>query len=71
LDARRDLPPHPFVLSNGGRGPNETSLPFQNSGYRINNRLNSFALELNSRSESFANRFFASFNGSGITGTFQ
>lgn len=62
LDARRDLPPHPFVLSNGGRGPNETSLPFQNAGYRINNRLNSFALELNSRSESFANRFFASYN---------
>lgn len=62
LDARRDLPPHPFVLSAGGRGPNETSLPFENSGYRINNRLNSFALELNSRSENFANRFFASFN---------
>jgi hypothetical protein len=62
LDARRDLPPHPFVLSAGGRGPNETSLPFENSGYRINNRLNSFALELNSRSESFANRFFASYN---------
>jgi hypothetical protein len=62
LDARRDLPPHPFVLSSGGRGPNETSLPFENAGYRINNRLNSFALELNSRSESFANRFFASYN---------
>jgi hypothetical protein len=62
LDARRDLPPHPFVLSNGGRGPNETSLPFQNSGYRINNRLNSFSLELNSRGQSFANRFFASYN---------
>jgi len=62
LDARRDLPPHPFVLSSGGRGPNETSLPFQNSGYKINNKLNSFAAELNSRSESFANRFFASYN---------
>jgi hypothetical protein len=62
LDARRDLPPHPFVLSDGGRGPNETSLPFQNSGYRINNKLNSLAAELNSRSESFANRFFASYN---------
>lgn len=62
LDARRDLPPHPFVLSNGGRGPNTTSLPFRNSGYRINNRLNSFALELNSRGGSFANRFFASYN---------
>ncbi len=62
LDARRDLPPHPFVLSTGGRGPNETSLPFRNSGYEINNRLNSFALELNSRGENFANRFFASYN---------
>jgi len=64
LDARRGLPPHPFVLSpNGtGRGPNENSLPFQNSGYRINNRLNSFALELNSRAKTFSNRFFASYN---------
>jgi hypothetical protein len=64
LDARRDLPPHPFVLSfaNTGRGPNESSLPFQNAGYRINNELHSFALELNSRSSGFANRFFASYN---------
>lgn len=64
LDAVRDLPPHPFVLSaNGtGRGPNENSLPFQNSGYAINNELHSFALELNSRSNQFANRFFASYN---------
>jgi len=64
LNARRDLPPHPFVLSyNGtGRGPNENSLPFRNSGYRINNKLNSFALEVNSRYEKWANRFFASYN---------
>jgi outer membrane receptor protein involved in Fe transport len=64
LDAKRDLPPHPFVLSafNSGRGPNESSLPFRNSGYAINNDLNSFALELNSRATSFANRFFASYN---------
>ncbi|MGH7538259.1 MAG: carboxypeptidase regulatory-like domain-containing protein [Gemmatimonadales bacterium] len=64
LDAKRDLPPHPFVLSfaNTGRGPNESSLPFYNSGYRINNDLNSFALEVNSRSSGFANRFFASYN---------
>lgn len=64
LDASRDLPPHPFVLSfaNTGRGPNENSLPFRNSGYAINNNLNSFALELNSRSSGFANRFFASYN---------
>jgi hypothetical protein len=64
LDASRDLGPHPFVLSfnNTGRGPNSSSLPFRNSGYRINNDLNSFALELNSRSQSFANRLFASYN---------
>jgi hypothetical protein len=64
LDARRDLGPHPFVLSfaNSGRGPNETSLPFRNSGYRINNELNSFAMELNSRSQNWSNRFFASYN---------
>ncbi|MGH7675084.1 MAG: carboxypeptidase regulatory-like domain-containing protein, partial [Gemmatimonadales bacterium] len=64
LDAQRDLPPHPFVLSvnNTGRGPNESSLPFRNSGYRINNDMHSFALELNSRSSRWANRFFASYN---------
>jgi len=64
LDARRDLPPHPFVLSvNGtGRGPNSNTLPFENSGYRINNRLNSFVAELNTNTSRFANRFFASYN---------
>jgi outer membrane receptor protein involved in Fe transport len=64
LDASRDQGPHPFVLSfnNTGRGPNVTSLPFQNSGYAINNNLNSLAFEWNSRSSSFANRFFASYN---------
>lgn len=64
LNARRDLPPHPFVLSanNTGRGPNANSLPFRNAGYRINNKLNSFALEVNSRFEGLANRFFASYN---------
>ncbi|MFL5576747.1 MAG: carboxypeptidase regulatory-like domain-containing protein [Gemmatimonadaceae bacterium] len=64
LDAMRDLPPHPFVLSfgNTGRGPNESSLPFQKSGYAIHNKLHSFALEANSRGSRFANRFFASYN---------
>ncbi|NNE45125.1 MAG: TonB-dependent receptor [Rhodothermales bacterium] len=64
LNAFRDQGPHPFVLSfaGTGRGPNETSLPFQKSGYRINNKLHSFALELNSRSNRFANRFFASYS---------
>ncbi len=64
LDARREQGPHPFVLSfnNTGRGPNESSLPFQKSGYTINNNLHSFAFELNSRGSRFANRFFASYN---------
>ncbi|MEM8560123.1 MAG: TonB-dependent receptor, partial [Bacteroidota bacterium] len=64
LDSFRDLPVNPAAISfnNTGRGPNAQSLPFQNSGYRINNELNSFALELNSRSSTFANRFFASYN---------
>ncbi len=64
LDAQRDLGPHPFVLSanNTGRGPNESSLPFQNSGYAINNDLQSYAFEWNTRSAGFANRFFASYN---------
>src|SRR5205823_14057648 len=65
LNAHRDLPPHPFVLSfnNTGRGPNASSLPFRNSGYQINNKLNSVAAELNSRSALFANRLFVSYNG--------
>ena len=64
LDASRDLPPHPFVLSfaNTGRGPNASSLPFRNSGYSIINRLHSFALEVNSRTTRYANRAFASYN---------
>ena len=64
LNAHRDLPPHPFVLSfaNTGRGPNASSLPFRNSGYQINNQLHSFATELNSRTNRFANRAFLSYN---------
>ena len=64
LDAYRDLTVNPAAISfaNAGRGPNEQSLPFQNSGYRINNELNSFALELNSRFEVASNRFFASYS---------
>ncbi|MCH7498261.1 MAG: TonB-dependent receptor, partial [Candidatus Marinimicrobia bacterium] len=58
-------PPHPFAASfNGtGRGPNENSLPFQNSGYTINNELDSYAVELNSVfGSNIANRFFFSYN---------
>ncbi len=64
LDARKDLGPHPFVLSpyGSGRGPNESSLPFQNSGYEITNKLNSYALEINSRFLNSSNRLFVSYN---------
>lgn len=64
LDASREQGPHPFVLSvnNTGRGPNASSLPFRNSGYAIDNNLNSFALELNSSRTGWANRLFASYN---------
>lgn len=64
LDAIREQGPHPFALSfnNAGRGPSAASLPFRNAGYAINNNLHSFALELNSRGDRFANRFFASYN---------
>lgn len=65
LDASRDLPPHGFVLSynNTGRGPNSTSLPFKNSGYQINNILDSYAFEMNSMlGNKIANRFFVSKN---------
>lgn len=64
MDASREQGPHPFVLSfaGTGRGPNETSLPFSKSGYRINNNLHSLAMEVNSRSTGWANRFFASYN---------
>jgi len=65
LNALRDLPPHPFVLSfnSTGRGPNESSLPFKNSGYTMVNRLNSLALEVNSLKTGYANRLFASYSG--------
>ena len=65
LDASRDLGPHGFVLSvnNTGRGPNSSSLPFENSGYKINNMLHSFAGELNSTfGGNISNRFFVSYN---------
>jgi hypothetical protein len=64
MKAYRDLPPHPFAISiaGTGRGPNENSLPFQNAGYRINNELHSYALEINSRFGSIANRLFVSYN---------
>lgn len=46
LDASKEKPAHPTAL--GFRGPSANTLQFENSGYEINNKLNSFQLELNS-----------------------
>ncbi|WP_189362715.1 TonB-dependent receptor, partial [Algibacter mikhailovii] len=46
LNASKEKPAHPTAL--GFRGPNATTLQFQNSGYEINNNIQSVQLELNS-----------------------
>jgi Carboxypeptidase regulatory-like domain len=55
LDASKEKPAHPSAI--GRRGPDFTTLQFRNSGYRINNKLNSFGAELKSNfSNKFANK---------------
>ncbi len=46
LDASKEKPAHPSAI--GRRGPDFTTLQFKNSGYRINNKLQSFGSELKS-----------------------
>jgi len=46
LSAKKDKPAHPSAI--GRRGPDYTTLQFQNSGYEIVNKLNSFGTELKS-----------------------
>ena len=46
LDAFKEQPAHPSAI--GRRGPDFTTLQFQNSGYRINNKINSGIVELKS-----------------------
>ena len=46
LDAFKEKPAHPSAI--GPRGPNATTLQFENSGYRINNVIHSGILELRS-----------------------
>ncbi len=46
LDAFRDLPAHPSAI--GRRGPDFQTLQFQNTGYRINNKIHSGIAELKS-----------------------
>jgi outer membrane receptor protein involved in Fe transport len=52
LDAWKDILPHPEAII--GRGPTSFRLPFQNSSYRIFNRINSIVGELHSM---FSNKF--------------
>ncbi|MEO0900033.1 MAG: carboxypeptidase-like regulatory domain-containing protein [Bacteroidota bacterium] len=55
LRASKDKPAHPSAL--GRRGPDATTLQFYNSGYQINNNLNSGILELRSiLGNKFANK---------------
>ena len=55
LDASKEKPAHPTAFS--FRGPNFTTLQFENSGYQINNKLQSVQLELNSQlSETVSNK---------------
>jgi hypothetical protein len=46
LDAKKDKPAHPSAI--GRRGPDFTTLQFQNSGYEIVNKLHSFGTEIKS-----------------------
>jgi hypothetical protein len=50
LSAKKDKPAHPSAI--GRRGPDFTTLQFQNSGYEIVNRLHSFGAELRSNFKS-------------------
>lgn len=60
LDASKEKPAHPTAL--GRRGPDVNTLQFANSGYEINNKLDSFLLELNSKfSESVSNKLQAGY----------
>ena len=52
LDAFKQKPAHPSAI--GRRGPDLTTLQFRNSGYQINNVINSGIVELNSI---FGNQF--------------
>ncbi|WP_062059216.1 TonB-dependent receptor [Aquimarina longa] len=60
LKASKEKPAHPSAL--GVRGPSASTLQFENSGYEINNNINSFQLEVNSTfSNKFANKFQAGY----------
>lgn len=56
LDASKDKNAHPTAL--GFRGPSSQTLQFQNVGYQINNKIQSFLAELNSKfADNVSNKF--------------
>jgi len=60
LQSSQEKPAHPTAL--GTRGPSFQTLQFENSGYEINNNINSFQLEVNSTfSEKITNKFQAGY----------
>ena len=60
LNASKEAPAHPTAL--GFRGPNSQILQFENSGYEINNNIQSFLVELNSTfSDNITNKFQAGY----------
>jgi hypothetical protein len=55
LDASKDKPAHPTAIFR--RGPDANTMQFEKSGYQINNQIQSFLVELNSKfSESVSNK---------------
>lgn len=60
LRASRDLPANPEAI--GRRGPDLTTLQFRNSGYTINNNIDSWLVELNSSfGNNISNKFQAGY----------
>ncbi|SDW94970.1 Carboxypeptidase regulatory-like domain-containing protein [Lutibacter oricola] len=60
LDASQDKTAHPTAL--GFRGPSYSMLQFENSGYEMNNKIQSFQVELNSTfSDKATNKFRAGY----------
>ena len=56
LDASKEKPAHPTAIA--FRGPSQSTLQFENSGYQINNKLKSVQVELNSTlSDNASNKF--------------
>lgn len=60
LDASKDKPAHPTAIFR--RGPDTNTMQFEKSGYQINNQIQSFLVELNSKfSETVTNKLQAGY----------